>query len=256
MASDALLATAPPRGPINLKLSPVLSQGFDEASLVLDLKNGTRAIRSGYELISEGRRCGSVFVLLEGVAIRYRVLRDGQRQILNILLPGDFAGIPSCFFGNALYSIRTLTPALVLPMPMPRLVSLFETHPRIAAKLFWAFACESAIYAERLVSVSRRSATERVAHFLLELLTRLKNLGLAERQSFRLPLTQEILSDALGLSIPYVNRVLQQLRAEGLVRIKDHEVIVDDMDEFAALADFEPTYLTPLSINDFTGEIT
>ena len=74
---------------------------------------------------------------------------------------------------------------------------------------------------------------------------------MADENSYRLPLTQEMISDALGLSIPYVNRVLQQLRHAGLVTIKDQLVVIDNMEELAALADFEQSYLMPLSIADF-----
>jgi len=100
-------------------------------------------------------------------------------------------------------------------------------------------AGETAILGERLIGVSRRSATERIAHFLLELLTRLQSIGLADERSYRLPLTQEMISDVLGLSIPYVNRVLQQLREAGLVHIKDQLVVIDNFEELSALADFE-----------------
>jgi CRP-like cAMP-binding protein len=254
MISEVATLPARPKRDINFRLSPVASQSIEDAAMQLDPKTASRAIRPGQELVSEGRRCTSIFIIAEGISIRYRVLRDGQRQILSILLPGDFAGIPSCFFSSALYSIRTLTPAVVWPVSMQRVVALFDTQPRVAARLFWTFSCETAVYAERLISVSRRSASERVAHFLLELHARMHKLGLAEANSFRLPLTQEILSDALGLSIPYVNRVLQQLKADGLARIKDQEVIIEDMEALLNLADFEQAYLTPLSLADFAAE--
>ena len=104
------------------------------------------------------------------------------------------------------------------------------------------------------VPAIRRSATKRVAHFLLELLTRLQALGLADERSYSLPLTQELISDALGLTVPYVNRVLQQLRNDGLVRIKEKKVFIEDIEELSMLADFEPTYLRPLSIAEFAAE--
>ncbi len=226
----------------------------DEAAVLRDLQSPNRSVRRGQEIISEGRRCTTVFILTEGIAIRYRILRDGQRQIINLLLPGDFAGVRSCFFENALYSIKTLTKSVVAPVPVGRLIRLFDTHPRVAAKLFWSFSCETAIYAEHLVALGRRSALERVAHFLMELLTRLQLIGLADERSFRLPLTQETISDALGLSIPYVNRVLHQLRDDGLVRIKDQQVVIDNVEELSALADFENMYLKPLSIAELLAE--
>ena len=221
---------------------------------LLDLKAVGRTVRAGYELVSEGKPCNSVFLITDGIAIRYRILRDGQRQILNFLFPGDFAGVTSCRFDNALYSVRTLTQTSVAAVPMARLLGLFETHPRLAAGLFWSFSTDTAILAEHLIAIGRRSAVQRIAHLLLELHNRLFSLGLAEARSYRLPLTQEMISDTLGLSIPYVNRVLQQLRNEGLVTIRDQVVMIDNMEELAALADFEHTYLRPVALADFAAE--
>jgi CRP-like cAMP-binding protein len=96
--------------------------------------------------------------------------------------------------------------------------------------------------------VGRRSAPERVAHFLLELLTRLQQLGLAEGETYRFPLTQEIIADALGLSVPYVNRILHQLRNEGLVKIKNQRIYIQNIEELTALADFNEDYLQPRPI--------
>lgn len=226
----------------------------DEAAALFDLQSGSRTVPRGQEIISEGRRCTTMFILTEGIAIRYRILRDGQRQILSLLLPGDFAGLRSCFFETALYSVKTLTKSVIAPVPVARLIGLFETHPLLTAKLFWSFSCETAICAEHLIAVGRRSALERVAHFFLELLTRLQLVGLADARSFRLPLTQEVISDVLGLSIPYVNRVLHQLRDSGLVNITDQLVVIENIEELSALADFEHTYLKPHSITDLLAE--
>lgn len=242
------------KGRPEFKLGSALSHSIAEAMAVMDLKANGRTLRARQEIISEGARFTSPFILVEGIALRYRIMREGQRLVLSVILPGDFAGVPSCFFSTALYSVRTLTPAVILPIPMPKLISLIETRPQIATRWLWEFACETAVYAERLVSISRRTATERVAHFLLELFMRMRRIGLTEENSFYLPLTQGIVSDALGLSIPYVNRVLHQLREERLVHIEDQFVVLDNIDELAALVDFEQTYLCPLSIEDFTSE--
>ena len=255
MASEARAAGPRPKTFLNPQLiEPVLPPIASEAAVMLNLKSVSRSVRAGQEIVTEGKRCNAVFLISEGIAIRYRILRDGQRQILNFLLPGDFAGVTSCRFESALYSIKTLTQTTYSPIPLPRLLGLFDSHPRLAAKLFWSFSCETAMLGERLIGVSRRSATERIAHFLLELLTRLQSVGLADECSYRLPLTQEMISDVLGLSIPYVNRVLQQLREAGLVHIKDQRVVVDNFEELAALADFERSYLKPLSITEMVPE--
>jgi CRP-like cAMP-binding protein len=130
---------------------------------------------------------------------------------------------------------------------------LFETHPRLAGEFLWALGGD-ALLGERLITVGRRTARERVAHLLLELFKRLQRIELAEERSYRLPLTQEMISDALGLSIPYVNRVLHESCDDGLLRIRERLVVIEDLDGLSALADFEPGYLQPLSIAELLRE--
>lgn len=254
MATAAAMAISRRKASINRRLSPSsLPPAAAEAATILDLKSTGRPVRPGQEIISEGRRCNTIYLFIEGMAIRYRILRDGQRQILNFLLPGDFAGVTSCRFANALWTVKVLTPSVVAAIPLTRFISLVDTNPGLAATLFWSFSWETAILGEHLIAVGRRSAQERVAHLLLELFSRLRRLGLADERSYRLPLTQEMISDALGLSIPYVNRVLHQLRDAGLVRIKDQLIVIENIEELSSLADFEHAYLRPLSISEFVA---
>jgi CRP-like cAMP-binding protein len=238
---------------LNQKLSPPLPPLAREVFILLDLAAVGRSVRRGHEIVSEGKRCSAIFLITEGIAIRYRILRDGQRHILNFILPGEFTGTVNCCFESALYSIKALTPVTLSPIPPARLNTLFDRHPRLAAKLFWSLSSQSTLLSERLIALGRRPALQRVAHFLLELLTRLQDLGMADQRSFRLPLTQEMISDALGLSIPYVNRVLQQLRQEGFIRMKDQIVTIQKIEELSRLADFEHAYLRPLSIMELLG---
>src|ERR1700693_6603518 len=130
MASEA----ASPRrlAILNQKLSPSLPLLAREASVLLDLTSVSRAVRPGQEIVSEGKRCSAVFLITDGIAIRYRILRGGQRHILNFVLPGDFGGPVSCRFESALYSVKTLTHATMSPIPLPNLIKLFDSHPRLA----------------------------------------------------------------------------------------------------------------------------
>jgi CRP-like cAMP-binding protein len=219
-----------------------------EAAILLDLESVSRTVRSGQVIVHKGRRCNAIFLITEGIAIRYRILRDGQRWILNCLLPGDFGEVTGCRYENALYSIKTVTPATFSPIPLHQLRNLVDAHPRFAAKLFWSLSCETAILRERLITVTRRSATERVAHLLLELLIRLQRVGLANEYSYRLPLTRDMIGDMLGLSGRAVNGALRQLRTSGLVRIQDRLVVVQEIDALMTLSDFKRMYLEPLSI--------
>jgi CRP-like cAMP-binding protein len=238
---------------LNQRLSPSLMPGSDKAAIILNQNSAGRVVRRGDEIVRAGRRADSIFLISEGMAIRYRVLRNGQRQILNFLLPGDFAGITGCRFEKALYSTKLLTNGVVVPIAVPKFMKLFDDHPRLAAELLWSFGCDT-VLGERLIAVGRRTAKERVAHLLLELFKRLQQIKLADEKSFRLPLTQEMISDALGLSVPYVNRVLHELRDDGLVSIRGRRVVIEDQNELSALADFEPGYLRPLSITELLRE--
>jgi CRP-like cAMP-binding protein len=236
--------------PLTRKLIQLVDLSPEEVVVLESLQSKTRLVRRNREIVTQGKKYDTLFVMIDGISIRYRILHDGRRQILNIALPGDFVGFPACFFERALYPISALTDAAVASIPFNLLINLFEEHPRLAAAIFWSFSSEAAIYTERLTDIGRRTALERVAHFLLELLARFQIIGLADECSFPMPLTQELLGDALSLSLPHVNRTLRQLREDGLVSIEAHQVFIKDAEALAALGDFENSYLSRLRMPD------
>jgi CRP-like cAMP-binding protein len=246
--------TGAPELPLTRKLSHLVALRPIEIAVLQEFQANPRRAARGREIIVEGRKYDSLMVLLSGAAVRYRVLQDGRRQILNVILPGDFIGFPGCFFENALYSIATLNDCSVSPVSFARFLGLSTTHPRLASIIFWSLSCEAAMYAEHLIGVGRRSALERVAHFLLEMLTRLQAVGLADERSYRLPLTQELLADALGLSVQYVNLTLRQLREEELVVVERQQVTILNPDALATLADFERSYISRFRMAEFDAE--
>ncbi|HWD57055.1 MAG TPA: Crp/Fnr family transcriptional regulator [Stellaceae bacterium] len=245
-------ATAVPNAFVS-RLTQLVPLSADELAVLHELQSSPRTVQRHRDIITEGRSYGSLFIIMEGNAIRYRILHDGRRQIVNIVLPGDIVGALGYFTESSLYSTKALTEVVIATIPFARLNTLNETHPRLVTKIFWWFSCESTIYAEHLVDLGRRSALERVAHFLLELLTRLQAVGLADAQSFKIPLTQELLADALGLSIPHVNRVLRRLREDNLVVVEDQRVTVKDIDSLSELADFDPGYLSRFPGGELLG---
>lgn len=242
-----MAAVAPP---LTRKLAHLVSLSAAEIEVLHEFQSAPRHIERSREVVVEGRKYDCLWVLLDGVAQRYRVLQDGRRQILNLILPGDFIGFPGCFFENALYSIGTLSDCTLSPIAFTRFLGLSATHPRLAAILFWSLSCEAAMYAEHLIGISRRSAVERIAHFLLELLTRLRVIGLADERSFQLPLTQEQIGDILGLTGVHVSRTLRQLREEGLVETAGQRITIRNAEQLSILADFERTYLNHFRMNE------
>lgn len=254
MIAPAAAATSAAESPLARRLRQLAALSPIEIRVLRDFEAAARPVRHGREIITQGRRYDALFAINEGIAIRYRILHDGRRQVLNIALPGDFVGYPACFFESAIYSVGALTDAVVTPIPFGALIGLIEQHPRLATAIFWSLSAEAAIYTEHLTDVGRRTALERVAHFLLELLVRFQIIGLADDSSYPMPLTQELIGDALGLSVPHVNRTLRQLRADDLVGIEAHRVSIRDVEALSALADFEPSYLSRFRMPDlFSG---
>ena len=239
--------------PLTQKLARLVPLSATDAAVIDALQSPTRAVARRRELIGAGAEYNGLSILIEGVAIRSRVLHDGRRQILNIAIPGDVIGFPACFFETALYSVTALTDTLVSPVPFARLLGLFEKQPRVAAMIFWSFASEAAMYAEHLIDVGRRSAFERVAHFLLELLIRLQAVGLADDSSYHMPLTQELIGDALGLSLQHVNRILRQLREQGFLAIDGQTIVIRNVDGLAALAEFDRAYLSRFRMTELSA---
>jgi CRP-like cAMP-binding protein len=178
-------------------------------------------------------------VLNRGMAIRYKVLHDGRRQILNLVLPGDLIGFPGCLYNRSLYSVATLEESTICPVSFGEMFELFRHHARLGIAAFWLAGQEATLFAEHLVGVGRQSAYERVARLLMELLVRLRMAGLAGGHAYALPLTQELMADALGLSVPHVNRTLRKLREDGLIALDGSQLTCLDIVALARLAEVD-----------------
>ena len=225
------------------KLGRVVALSPAEKGYLQDLQADFATIRSRGDIITAGYTYQGIFVLSRGTAIRYKILRDGRRQVLGVFLPGDFVGFPGGLFDKALYSVSSLTDSVVCAIPFDTVFDLFHRFPRLAAAMFWLTSREAALFAERLVGIGRQSAYERLAHLLLELLVRLQAVGLADARSYEMPLTQELMADALGLSVPHVNRTLRRLRDDGLVSIEGQRLTFSDVDLLSRRVDFDRAYL-------------
>jgi CRP-like cAMP-binding protein len=229
--------------PLIEKLGHFLVLSPAEIEYLRSLHGPRKRLDRHRDIIAQGHPYRSVFILCSGFAWRYKILPDGKRQLLSLAVPGDLIGFPASFFDKAINATGSLTEVLVAVISFETLYDLFARYPRIALALYWLSAGEAAIYGEHLIDVGRRSAYERLAHLLLELLTRLRIVGLAEEASYQLPLTQELIGDMLGLSGPHVSRMLRLMREEGMIAIEGHRVTVQDIESLALLAGFDGDYL-------------
>jgi CRP-like cAMP-binding protein len=199
------------------------------------------------DLVVVGSAYRSLCFVKDGYAIRYKLLRSGKRQILNVILPGDVIGFPVSFFDRSAYSIVAVSDLTYNLCSLDSYVRLCYEQPQFGLALSWLAAHEAAIYAEHIVDLGRRTPLERLAHFLLEIHDRLLAVGRAEAARFQLPFSQEVMADVLGLSVPHLNRVMQRLRGEQLITNHSRVVELTDIASLQTLAQYQPLALAPIS---------
>jgi CRP-like cAMP-binding protein len=231
------------QSPLTRKLSAYVALSDADLASLARFDRRRRTFQPGHELVHEGQAKASAFILFDGWACSYKLLPDGNRQIVDFQIPGDFLGLRSILFRTADHSIEAVTRIEATEVLASDILDAFAQSPRLATAVLWAASRDEAMVVEHLVNLGRRSAEERTAHFLLELGARLKLAGVGDRTGFNCPLTQNHLADALGLSSVHVNRVLRHLREEGLVTFQKGRVVFDDFDRLTAIASFDTAYL-------------
>jgi len=195
------------------------------------------------DIISEGEKPTHIHVVVSGFACRYKLLADGRRQITAYLVPGDMCDLYVFLLKEMDHSVAALESSRVAAVPRDAILRISDERPRLARALWWATLVDEAVLRQWVVNVGRRTAYERVAHVLWELFLRMRVIGAVNGQSFDLPLTQQEIADTLGLSIVHVNRTLQRLREEGILRSSGRRLTVLDAHRLKAISGFDPTYL-------------
>jgi CRP-like cAMP-binding protein len=231
-----------PRNPLVAKLQTVAALPEEDLKALDALCGDAREVGARRHIIREGDRPDHVHLVVEGWAARYKLLADGSRQITALLIPGDFCDLHVTILGEMDHSIVTLGRAKVAFVPRAEMDALTE-RPKVAKALWWATLVDEAVLRAWIVNIGRRDAYEAIAHLMCELFVRMKNVGLTDGHSYELPLTQEELADALGLTPVHVNRVLQRMRTEGLIVLKRGALQILDYSKLQDASGFNPNYL-------------
>ena len=213
-----------------------------DRQLLDEIISSPRDVAADRDLIREGDRPDNVHVILQGLACRHQMLEDGRRQITAFLLPGDFCDLHIFILKAMDHDISTLTRSSVVDVPRTKVIELTE-RPALARALWWATLVDEATLRAALVNVGQRDAEQRIAHLFCELHLRMQAIGLVKDDTFELSLTQHELADAMGISAVHVNRTLQSLRQEQLIRISRKSITILDLPRLRALSGFHPNYL-------------
>jgi CRP-like cAMP-binding protein len=196
-----------------------------------------------HEIVRAGDSSAKLHILLDGWAIRYKILTSGVRQVVALVLPGDPCDLDGILVNRQDSSVATISAATIATVPRDALLGIGRTYPRLADMLLWLTTLDNAMMSERVASLVKRSAQESVAHLFCELALRLATVGMQKGNSFPMLLTQELIGDTLGLTPVHVNRVLQGLRSDGLIELREQVLTITDWQGLKAIAGFEASYL-------------
>jgi CRP-like cAMP-binding protein len=194
-------------------------------------------------VVSDGQEATDCCLIADGFCARSKTIGDGKRQILSIHIPGEIPDLMSLFLHVMDHDLSTLTPCTMGFISHETLRRLHRRRPNVA-EIFWRDTLiDAAMFREWIVNVGQRPAPARLAHVMTELRERLRIIERLNGNSFEMPLTQEQIGEALGITAVHVNRVIKQLRQEGIVEFNRGRVSVLNETKFEELADFDDRYL-------------
>jgi CRP-like cAMP-binding protein len=223
------------------RLSPLASA---DREAILALSSRVKNLRSQSLIVREGDAITECCLLLEGYACRHKVARNGGRQIMSFHMAGDILDVQHLWFTVADHNVETITNAVVAFIPVEQLKDACLRSHTIAQALWRDALVDASIFREWVLNVGRRDPLERVAHMLCEFAARREAAGLGSPESFELPMTQQDVADATGLTAVHVNRTLRSLEEADILRREGpRQIRIADWPKMQRYADFRPGYL-------------
>jgi CRP-like cAMP-binding protein len=196
-----------------------------------------------HNLVREGDTTTDCCVLLSGYACRYKTTSSGGRQIVSFHVPGDILDLQHLLLSRADHNVQTITEATFAWVPAAELRRIAQDRPALAQALWRDTLIDASIFREWVLNVGRRDAKSRIAHMLCEFAARREQAGLGSPERFELPMTQEQIGDATGLTSVHVNRMLHELASDGVIVRNKREVEISDWARMCRVADFDAAYL-------------
>jgi CRP-like cAMP-binding protein len=218
---------------------------LDEADrgAVLALPHRVKKLEPQHYLVREREAAKDCCLMLSGFSIRHKIVGGGARQVVSIHMAGDVVDLQNSILGTADHSVQMLTRGEAAFISRDAVRQLALDHPRVGLAMWKDTLVDASIFREWIANVGRRNALTRIAHLLCEFSLRLEVAGLGKQTGYELPMTQEQLADAVGLTPVHVNRTLKVLENDGLIGRRGRHVTISNWQHLADVGDFDPTYL-------------
>jgi CRP-like cAMP-binding protein len=233
------------QNPLTLKLEQFSSFEPSERMRLDELLDYPRkTFERGKQIIREGDKVNDVHLVLSGLATRSKTLQDGSRQLMAFLVPGDLCDLEVFVLEAMDHDIIALTETTCVLIPAKEIERLLTESSALTRALWWSTMTDSAVLREWIVNHGKREARERLAHIFCELLIRYRIVGVTDDDSIPFPITQEELAEATGMTPVHVNRMLSQLKAEGLIDLVNNKTLtVLDFERLKDVAQYDVNYL-------------
>lgn len=215
----------------------------DDQQAILALPHKIRRLEAQSYILREGDRPDRCAVLLQGYAFRHKLTGEGARQILAINIPGEALDFQNLFLEEADHNVQMLSRGVVAEISRESIEELILSHSEVGRAILITTLVEASIFREWAVNIGQRNSRSRIAHLLCEFAYRLTSQNLNTEEVYELPITQEQLADATGLTPVHVNRVLQGLQREGLLERDRRMIRFPSWERMQDVADFNPRYL-------------
>lgn len=220
----------------------------EERAKILALPTSPFELAQHADIARTGEMLDCVCLVAEGLIGRFGQREDGGRQFVSVHVPGEMVNLSSLMLPPSAIVLHALTGSSILRVPHDSLRDLSFRYPAIAAAFWRDCVLDTGILAQWVINLGSRQARSRLAHLFCEFSVRYRLMDQSDGRTFRLPMTQEQLGDALGLTPVHINRTLQGLRGDGMVSFERGRVEVLDPQLLEATAEFDPGYLMPPEI--------
>ncbi len=215
----------------------------EDAEAVRRLPVIVRWFQADQVIVRDGDRPSECCLVIEGFCHRSKTIADGGRQILSVHIPGEIPDLQSLHLAVMDHDLTTMSDCRLGFISHSALRETLRSRPVLAELLWRDTLIDAAMFRDWIVNVGQRPAVSRVAHMLVEIRERLRAIGRTQGPGFALPMTQERIAEAMGISSVHANRVIRVLREDGILDLNRGQVTVLDERRLQKLADFDRRYL-------------